>query len=171
MVEIMSVVFCMIGGRIKCGHSSFYFAFNSYNTKQRVILLISIKRVNSRIVYLAATVMTVLLGLASRKFSSSLPLFLAENAGDALWAMMVYFGFRFLFERKRLFISICLSFLFSFGIEFSQLYQVDWLNQIRATTIGALILGKGFLMIDLVRYTAGIIIATIMDKALSKIKR
>ncbi|MGX6443885.1 ribosomal maturation YjgA family protein [Neobacillus sp. K501] len=136
-----------------------------------MILLILKKGVNSRLVYLAATVITILLGLASRKYSSPLPPFLAENAGDALWAMMVYFGFRFLLVRKSLFASICLSLLFSFGIEFSQLYQADWLNQIRATTIGALILGQGFLMVDLVRYLAGIIIATIMDKALSKIKK
>lgn len=84
------------------------------------------------------------LGLASRKWSLSLSPFVAQNAGDVLWAMMVYFGFRFLLVRKSTLTAIVLSFLFCFSIEFSQLYQEDWINQIRATMLGSLILGKGF---------------------------
>ncbi|MFT9819167.1 DUF2809 domain-containing protein [Lysinibacillus sp. NPDC056185] len=121
-----------------------------------------------RIAYLIAIVITIFLGLASRKWSLLLPSFIAQNAGDMLWAMMVYFGFRLLLVRKCTLIAIWLSFLFSFGIEFSQLYQEDWINQIRGTTLGALVLGKGFLVEDLVRYTVGIIIATVLDKVALK---
>jgi glycopeptide antibiotics resistance protein len=113
--------------------------------------------------YFLAVVITILLGLASRKFSHLLFSFLAENAGDVLWAMMVYFGVRFLFLKKNMLTAIFLSFLFSFGIEFSQLYQEDWINQIRGTILGALILGKGFLTVDLIRYTTGIVIAFSLD--------
>jgi Protein of unknown function (DUF2809) len=113
--------------------------------------------------YFFAVLFTILLGLASRKFSNLLFSFLAENGGDVLWAMMVYFGFRFLFLKKTIVTAIFLSLLFSFGIEFSQLYQEDWINQIRGTILGALILGKGFLTVDLVRYTTGIIIASSLD--------
>lgn len=119
---------------------------------------------NMRIVYLVAVGITIVLGLASRKFSYLLPLFVARNAGDALWAMMVYFGFCFLLVRKSLFLAFCLSIFFSFGIEFSQLYQADWINQIRNTVLGALILGKGFLIMDLIRYSEGILIAVLLDK-------
>ena len=115
-----------------------------------------------------AVVITILLGLASRKFSHLLLLFAAENAGDVLWAMMVYFGFRSLLVRKNLLIAILLSFSFSFGIEFSQLYQADWINQLRGSLLGALILGKGYLTVDLMRYSAGIIIATVFDKVTLK---
>ncbi|MEY9973523.1 glycopeptide antibiotics resistance protein [Lysinibacillus sp. RC46] len=121
-----------------------------------------------RIGYLIAVVITIILGLSSRKWSLLLPSFVAQNAGDMLWAMMVYFGFRLLLVRKSTLTAIWLSFLFSFGIEFSQLYQEDWINQIRGTTLGALILGKGFLVEDLVRYTVGIIIATVIDKVTLK---
>ncbi|MEB2298599.1 DUF2809 domain-containing protein [Lysinibacillus xylanilyticus] len=121
-----------------------------------------------RIPYLIAIVSSILLGLSSRKWSTILPSFVAQNAGDILWAMMVYFGFRLLLVRKSTLTATWLSFLFSFGIEFSQLYQEDWINQIRGTTLGALVLGKGFLVEDLVRYTAGIIIAAILDKAALK---
>ncbi|WP_353051712.1 DUF2809 domain-containing protein [Fictibacillus enclensis] len=88
-------------------------------------------------IFLLLIVIMIIFGLASRANGSSLPAFLAENAGDALWAAMVYFGFRFLLVRKKLRAAMVLSFLFSFGIEFSQLYQADWINQIRDTLLGA----------------------------------
>jgi hypothetical protein len=43
------------------------------------------------------------------------------------------------------------------------LYQEDWINQIRGTILGALILGKGFLTVDLIRYITGIVIASSLD--------
>jgi glycopeptide antibiotics resistance protein len=117
-----------------------------------------------RIIYLLTIVILILLGLSSRKYGDFLPRFVAENAGDALWAMMVYFGFRFLLVRKSILTAVLLSLLFSFGIEFSQLYQASWINQIRGTVLGALVLGKGFLMVDLIRYTIGIIIGSLLDR-------
>lgn len=117
-----------------------------------------------RIIYLFTIVFVILLGLASRKYTDFLPVFVAENAGDALWAMMVYFGFRLLLVRKSILTAIILSLLFSFGIEFSQLYQADWINQIRSTMLGALVLGKGFLLVDLFRYAAGIMVGSFLDK-------
>lgn len=117
-----------------------------------------------RITYISTVIITILLGLASRKFSHLLLLFVAQNAGDVLWAMMVYFGLRFLLVRTSLLTAILLSFLFSFGIEFSQLYQANWINQMRGTVLGALILGKGFLAVDLIRYATGILIGTVLDK-------
>ncbi len=119
-----------------------------------------------RIGYLIGIILTILFGLSSRKFSQQLPVFLAENAGDVLWAMMVYFGFRFLLVRKSFPTAITLSLLFSYGIEFSQLYQANWINHLRSTLLGSLILGKGFLAVDLFRYAAGIIFATILDQVM-----
>jgi glycopeptide antibiotics resistance protein len=120
-----------------------------------------------RKMYFGAVLLTILLGLASRKYSHLLFPFIAENAGDVLWAMMVYFGFRFLLVNKSMITAFLLSFLFSFGIEFSQLYQEDWMNQIRGTLLGALILGKGFLLVDLIRYSTGIVIAYSLDRLVS----
>jgi glycopeptide antibiotics resistance protein len=139
--------------------------------KRRVIELTSTiipnpRGQNKRFAYVLAVVMTIIFGLASRKFGHLLPPFVAENAGDMLWAMMVYFGFRFLLVRKNMLTAICLSFLFSFAIEFSQLYQADWINQLRATVLGALVLGKGYLTVDLIRYITGIIFATALDRTM-----
>ncbi|WP_419096117.1 DUF2809 domain-containing protein [Rossellomorea pakistanensis] len=121
---------------------------------------------NMRIAYFIIVVIIILLGLASRKYSPLLPLFAAQHAGDMLWSMMIYFGFRFFLLRTSLLTAIWLSFLLCFGIEFSQLYQEDWINQIRETLLGALVLGKGFLAVDLIRYTAGIIMAATLDKVI-----
>nr|WP_110926866.1 DUF2809 domain-containing protein [Bacillus massiliglaciei] len=106
----------------------------------------------------------MLLGLFSRRFGGLLPAAVAEHAGDMLWAMMVYFGFRALLAAKSLRTVIGLSLLFSFGIEFSQLYQAEWINDIRGTVLGALILGHGFLWADLVRYAGGILIGAVLDR-------
>lgn len=117
-----------------------------------------------RIVYLVAVILCVLLGLASRKFGYLLSSFIAENAGDLLWAMMVYVGFRFMFVHVRAEVALALSLVFSFSIEFSQLYQANWINTIRDTTLGALILGRGFLVVDLVRYSVGIVFGWMVDR-------
>lgn len=119
---------------------------------------------NLRFSYLFAILVAIFLGLASRKWGHVLPSFLAENAGDALWAMMVYFGFRFLMTGRSLFLAIFLAFLTSFSIEFSQLYQAEWINHIRHTTLGGLVLGKGFLFVDLIRYSIGIIVGGLLDR-------
>ena len=56
---------------------------------------------------------------------------------------------------------------FSFAIEFSQLYQADWINALRRTTLGGLILGYGFLWSDLVCYTVGILIGAGIELGIS----
>ncbi|MEN2767921.1 DUF2809 domain-containing protein [Ornithinibacillus xuwenensis] len=117
-----------------------------------------------RLVYFIVVVMMILFGLASRVYSHFLPFVIAENAGDILWAMMVYFGFRYLLVQGNMHTSLWVSLLFCFCIEFSQLYQANWINLIRNTIIGGLILGKGYLTVDLFRYTSGIVIAFFFDK-------
>ncbi|OAB47055.1 hypothetical protein PBAT_08335 [Paenibacillus antarcticus] len=116
-----------------------------------------------RVVYIIIFLMVIILGMSSRSFTDVLPLFISRHFGDALWASMVYFGCRILFLRQRLLMSVYLSMIFSFTIEFSQLYQAGWINDIRSTLLGALILGKGFLGIDLIRYTVGIVISFVAD--------
>ena len=121
---------------------------------------------NKRLFYLLGIFSSMILGLLSRKAGDTLPTFLADHAGDALWAMMIYFGFRFLLPNKPLRLSLFLSACFCFSIEWSQIYQADWINSIRNTTLGALVLGRGFLAIDLVRYTGGILLAGLVDWAI-----
>lgn len=123
-----------------------------------------------RILYFVITSLVMIMGLLSRKFMFIFPKNIAPFIGDMFWAMMVYFGFRFLLPKLALLKSFNIALIFSFAIEISQLYQSDWINTIRKTTIGGLVLGHGFLWMDLISYTIGIIIAVIIDKALSHAK-
>lgn len=116
-----------------------------------------------RWIYLAITFIIILAGLASRKYSDILPEFIAEYAGDTLWAAMVYFGIRFLFPSVTILKAATISLLFSYFIEISQLYQADWANAIRNTTLGALVLGHGFLWSDMVCYTVGVVVSAALD--------
>lgn len=52
-----------------------------------------------------------------------------------------------------------LSLFICYGIEFFQLYQAQWMIELRKTLFGRYILGQGFLWSDLLAYTFGIAIA------------
>jgi len=107
---------------------------------------------------------TMAAGLASRHFGDQLPNWVHEHAGDACWAGMIYFGVRIVWPRRSLVWAMGLSCAFSWMIEFSQLIQTSWLIEIRSTVWGALILGHGFLVIDLIRYTVGILCMVMIDR-------
>jgi glycopeptide antibiotics resistance protein len=110
----------------------------------------------SRPAYALCIALVVLAGLASRSgLANHLPPFLATYAGDTLWALMVFLILGFLFPKARTRTIALATIAFSFAIEFSQLYQAGWINAIRHTRIGALVLGFGFLWSDLLCYTAG----------------
>jgi hypothetical protein len=106
---------------------------------------------NSRAVYLALVIITIILGLLSRHFKF-IPLFI----GDILWATMVYFIMRFLFISKPIKFNVIAALLFCFAIEFSQLYKAPWINDLRHTLFGRLVLGEGFLWSDLLCYVIGL---------------
>ncbi|MBA2941428.1 DUF2809 domain-containing protein [Paenibacillus sp. CGMCC 1.16610] len=114
--------------------------------------------------YAAAIIVTIVLGLSSRRFPNVLPDIITVNAGDILWASMIYFGFRFICTKRSLAWAAGWSVIFCFGIEFSQLYQAERIVAVRSTVVGSLILGRGFLAIDLARYVIGIAAAWIVDK-------
>lgn len=54
--------------------------------------------------------------------------------------------------------------MFSFAIEFSQLYHSPWIDSLRNTRVGGLVLGYGFLWSDLVSYTVGIGVGVLIEK-------
>lgn len=120
----------------------------------------------NRILYLILTIITIILGLLSRKVQG-LPQIILSYSGDALWALMVFFLFSFLFNKKSTIFILVISIIFSYGIEISQLYHAPWIDSIRATTLGGLILGFGFLWSDLICYTVGIVIGAIIDKIIN----
>ncbi len=120
----------------------------------------------NRFAYLILVVIIIALGLFTR--SSFMPEmmrggFITTYAGDALWAAMVYFMLCVVFPKWSPTRIAIIALSFSYAIEISQLCQQDWLNQIRHTRIGALILGRGFLWTDFLCYTAGVLLAFLFD--------
>jgi hypothetical protein len=101
------------------------------------------------------------LGLASRRWP--LPGVLAEHTGDALYATAAYVGFALLAPAARTRALGAAALLFAFAIEALQLLTWPWLQQLRASRLGALLLGQGFLWADLVAYALGVGLACVAD--------
>ena len=54
--------------------------------------------------------------------------------------------------------------MFAVSVELSQLYHSPWIDQIRDTTVGGLILGYGFLWSDIVCYGVGIVVGCVGER-------
>jgi hypothetical protein len=57
---------------------------------------------------------------------------------------------------------------FSLAIELGPLYHAPWIDAIRRTRMGGLVLGRGFLWRDLACHAAGILLAAALDLALAR---
>jgi hypothetical protein len=116
-------------------------------------------QMKSRFVYFILSLLTIVLGIASRKIVV-IPLFV----GDILYAVLVYFGFRWLFLKSKILWQIALPLLFCFVIEIQQISTATTLITIRKTTLGHYVLGQGFLWSDLLCYSIDIGLANLVDQ-------
>ena len=111
---------------------------------------------NRRVIYLFSAIIVVFVGLASRRYRTHLPSFIGEYSGDVLWALMLFLVVSFVLAGRPLFQRCIVSLVLAFAVEVSQLYHAPWIDGIRNTTLGGLVLGFGFLWSDLVCYLVGI---------------
>lgn len=125
----------------------------------------------NRWIYAVFTILIIGLGLGSRAFSSVLPDTLNTYLGDSLWAAMIFTGCGFLFRKLKTMITGIISLSFCFVIEFSQLYHAEWIDQIRDTSLGGLVLGYGFLWSDIEAYTIGIAACAAIELLVLGIKK
>lgn len=96
------------------------------------------------------------LGIGSRRFAGRLPGFVATYAGDTLWALAALLGFGLLLPGASTWRVALLAHGFSIVIEVSQLYHAPWIDSIRRTTVGGLVLGYGFVWSDPACYAVGV---------------
>ncbi len=96
------------------------------------------------------------LGIGSRQYAHSLPRFIAVYAGDTLWALAAFLGFGLILRRQSTWRVALFAMTFSILIEVSQLYHAPWLESIRHTILGGLILGFDFLWSDLACYAVSV---------------
>ncbi|ASU32283.1 hypothetical protein MuYL_0380 [Mucilaginibacter xinganensis] len=123
-----------------------------------VIYFAKISMMKGKLLYIILISIAIISGLLSREFKV-VPVFI----GDILWATMVYFILRMLFTHKTLNFAIVVSLLFCFAIEFSQLYKAPWIDNLRHTLFGRLVLGETFLWSDLLCYASGIALGILVD--------
>ena len=102
------------------------------------------KRARSRALYALLVLAVIGCGLLWRSGFIPLPQWMSNNGGDALWALMVFVGFGFLFPRASTLTLAVLALTFSWGVEFSLIYHAPWIDALRATIPGRLVLGNTF---------------------------
>lgn len=117
----------------------------------------------NRAVYLCITIIVIILGLSTRYFTRTLPKWMILYAGDTLWALMIFLILGFVFKKLASIKIALLATVFAFLIELTQLYSSPWIDGIRRTKIGGLILGYGFLWSDILCYCLGISIGFCLD--------
>ena len=100
-----------------------------------------------------------------------IPDLLNTYLGDALWALMIFLAFGFIFREMKTKSVAIIGILFCYLIESSQLYHANWIDTIRNTTIGGLALGYGFLWSDLLAYTIGIGVGVTIEILIRAIKK
>lgn len=120
----------------------------------------------NRFVYIALAIVVMLLGLATRHFSEYLPHWINLFLGDTLWALMVFLLFGLLLRNAETRWIAAIAITFSFGIEVSQLYHAQWIDSLRRTRLGGLVLGYAFLWSDLISYSLGIGMGILVDRKL-----
>ena len=119
-----------------------------------------------RFCLLASMLITVGLGICSRKIPSLFPAFFGKYPGDALWAQVVYYSVALVLPSASVVRISLLALLIAHIVEFSQLYHSPMIDHIRKTTVGHLLFGSSFSWYDLLAYAVGIALVAGADTAL-----
>lgn len=107
-------------------------------------------------------VSTIVVGLAVHRLA---PAGAARDiAGDALWAAMMCWWVSAHWPAKPIAWRAGVALGISWAVEFSQLWHAPWLDQLRATRLGPLVLGSGFDSRDLASYAVGVLLAGALAK-------
>lgn len=115
-----------------------------------------------------AALLVIAAGLGSRSSALPLPALVSKFAGDTLWAVLVFLLLAIVWPRRPTLQLAALTLGIAFGVELSQLYQAPWIDSVRDTLPGRLVLGQGFLFSDLLCYTVGIGLAAISYQAINQ---
>lgn len=123
----------------------------------------------STYVVLAAT--TIVAGLTVHRYRQVLGGAPRDIAGDALWAMMMAWLVSAVWPHRERHLRLSAAFAICVAVELSQLLHAPWLDRIRASTLGHLVLGADFDARDLLAYGVGIVIAGLLDRLLRPSRR
>lgn len=94
-------------------------------------------------------------GLSTRYARGSVPHFVTDAAGDMLYAMLATLLVGLAFYRWPRWKIFSVALLYCFAVEAAQLWHTPSLDLVRRSTMGGLILGSGFAVLDLLWYLLG----------------
>jgi hypothetical protein len=106
---------------------------------------------------------TVVSGLTIRFAHLGLPASVVKYGGSALWAAMIYWVGSTLLPSWHPLWSALMSGILGTVVEFLKLYNPPWLDAIRSTLPGTLLLGRIFNPWDIVVYWIAIVFAAGWD--------
>ncbi|CAN5314372.1 hypothetical protein BH09VER1_BH09VER1_36620 [soil metagenome] len=118
-----------------------------------------------QVTYVGLLAGTLLLGLVVRSHGMPLPGWFTKSAGDVLYAVAAYWGWRLVWPRgveRWVWAVTCVS---CAGIEFLKLCDEPWLVSARASQVGRVIFGVGFHWGNLVCYLVGAGLAVGVERA------
>lgn len=118
--------------------------------------------------YVALAVGTIALGLAVHGRGDALSPVVRDVLGDALWAAMATWWISAIAPAMRLAWRAAVALAFCFAVEASQLVHLPALDALRRTTVGHVVLGSGFDYRDLAAYTAGVLAAVLVERAIER---
>lgn len=122
-----------------------------------------------KMIYLLLFLFCTWLAIATRTHSHWFPPLMAEYGGDIIWAGMFLFFMRIFFGSMNLQKLALICFGLGLADELLQLYHAPWIELIRQTRIGGLMLGFGFLWSDIVCYAVGIAIAYLITAVIERL--
>jgi hypothetical protein len=117
----------------------------------------------NRLLYFFLLLVILVLGLASRRAELSMPDFIRKYAGDTLWALAAYLFLAMVLPKLHPYKTALYTWIFCVVIEVSELYKAPWIEAIRNTTLGALVLGFDFYWPDFLCYATGILLGLLPE--------
>lgn len=120
--------------------------------------------VRARAAYLLLALLTIALGLWVHRGGAPLGDGARDVAGDSLWAMMIAWGMGALWPLRALAWRGAAAMAVCTAVEVSQLLHTPWLDGMRRTLPGRLVLGSDFDARDLLAYAAGVLVAVLLER-------
>lgn len=122
-----------------------------------------------RLLYLILFSFFIWLALATRHHSQWFHPLVAKYGGDTIWAGDFLLLLRAISPKTTLWKLALWNYIFGVLDEVSQLWHTPWLDAIRHTTFGKLMLGLGFMWSDIVCYAVGTLLAWLLIIIIEKL--
>ncbi len=117
---------------------------------------------------IASILLTIGIGLLSRRFAHALPAILSKNAGDILWALVLYQVVSWGMKRQGVKQATIASAAVSIAVELYKFVHFPAADAFRKTVLSQLLLGTKFSYVNLVCYALGIAAGAVIELQIRK---